>query len=108
MGQALQKLAELNKLTWVHGPWEDKSGRPRTWAPHKAAVSACKDPGEPFRDIKLIPICSACMVQCRKWLCSPLCWLDLYLRPILLQRQVCLRSRWCQNSLYSCRHVWKI
>ena len=33
MGQALQKLAELNKMTWVHGPWEDKSGRPRTWVP---------------------------------------------------------------------------
>ena len=44
MGQALQKLAELNKMTWVHGPWEDKSGRPRTWVPHASCSSCMQGP----------------------------------------------------------------
>ena len=25
MGSALEKLAELNRMTWVHGPWESPS-----------------------------------------------------------------------------------
>ena len=25
MGQALEKLGELNRMTWVHGPWESPS-----------------------------------------------------------------------------------
>ena len=60
-GQALQKLAELNKMTWVHGPLEDKFGDQGRGFSMLAAVLACKDPREPFWGIKLFPICAACI-----------------------------------------------
>lgn len=33
MGQALEKLAELNRMTWVHGPWESPSQKSKRQAP---------------------------------------------------------------------------
>ena len=39
MGTALEKLAELNRMTWVHGPWESPSQKPgRRGQLHTAAV----------------------------------------------------------------------
>ena len=41
MGLALEKLAELNRMTWVQGPWESPSqnGRRRGSAPHDSNIT---------------------------------------------------------------------
>ena len=33
MGTALEKLAELNRMTWVHGPWESPSQKGKRQGP---------------------------------------------------------------------------